>query len=199
MATENLSSEFVSGNLLFKPRSGTTGYAGRTVSDATVSGPFGAMMFANTAASSALTASSTETTFSTGTVTLPANNLGAGSVIRFRAQVIATATNSTDTLTVKVKIGSTVIATTGAVDVANNDIAYIEGCLIVRTAGASGTAVATGVVGLGAEGTVTAKPFKLASTTLDTTAAQAVTVSGQWSTTSGSNSCRLDVFTVELF
>ena len=145
------------------------------------------------AASTALTASSTETNFDNSVLTIPANTLRVGDVIRVRAQGIATATNSTDTLTGKIKIGSTTVVSTGAVDVANNDIFYLEADIVIRTIGASGTLVAAGAAAIGVEGTVTSKPAKLASTTVDTTAAQTLAVSGQWSTTSASNSCRLDV------
>ncbi len=150
------------------------------------------------AASTALTASSTETNFDNSVLTIPANGLRPGDVVRVRAQGIATATNSTDTLTAKIKLGSTTVVSTGAVDVANNDIFYLEADIVVRTTGASGTAVATGVAAIGVEGTVTSKPAKLASTTVDTTAAITLAVSGQWSTTSGSNSCRLDVCNWEI-
>lgn len=145
------------------------------------------------AASTALTASSTETNFDNSVLTIPANTLRAGDVIRVRVQGICTATNSTDTFTGKIKLGSTAVISTGAVDVANNDIFYFDAEIVVRTTGASGTVVAAGVQALGAEGTVTAKPAKLASTTVDTTAAVTLAISGQWSTTNAGNSCRLDV------
>jgi len=145
------------------------------------------------AASTALTASSTETNFDNSIVTIPANTLRAGDVIRIRAQGICTATNSTDTFTGKIKLGSNVVLSTGAVDVANNDIFELVGDLVVRTIGATGTVVFSGAAALGAEGTVTSKPGKLASTTVDTTAALTFAVSGQWSTTNAGNSCRLDV------
>lgn len=146
------------------------------------------------AASTALTNSVTETIL--GTHSFAANELKAGDVIRVRAQGIATATNSTDTLTFKLKLGATVIVTTGAVDVANNDIGYIDFDIVIRTAGAAGTMVGTGAVALGVEGTVTAKPAKLASAAVDTTAALDLTVTGTWSVANAGNSCRLDVLNV---
>ena len=145
------------------------------------------------AASTALTASNTETNFDNSIVTIPANGLRVGDVIRVRAQGICTATNSTDTFTGRVKLGNNAVVSTGAVDVANNDIFYLEADIVVRTIGATGTVVAAGVAALGAEGTVTSKPAKLASTTVDTTAAITFAISGQWSTTAAGNSCRLDV------
>ena len=149
-------------------------------------------------ASTALTASNAETNFDNSDVTIPANTLRVGDVIRVRAQGICTATNSTDTFTGKIKLGSNVVLSTGAVDVANNDIFYLEADVVVRTIGSSGTVVAAGVQALGAEGTVTAKPGKLASATADTTGALTIAVSGQWSTTSAGNSCRLDVCNIEI-
>lgn len=149
------------------------------------------------AASSAVTNTNTETAFSNGSVTIPANTLKVGDVIRVRAQGIATATNSTDTLTVRLMIGTDAVATTGAVDVANNDIFLIDATIVVRTIGASGTYTATGTVSLGASGTVTAKAFFLASTAIDTTAAQTLAVKATWSVASASNSVRMDVFLVE--
>lgn len=156
----------------------------------------GAIASAAVAASAAVTNTTTETAFDQS-FTFDANTLKVGDIIRIRAQAIATATNSTDTLNLKLKIGSTIIAATGAVDVANNDIGYIDVDLVVRTVGASGTFVAAGVVALGAAGTVTTKATNLASTTIDTTATQQVTVTATWSVASASNSCRLDVLNVQ--
>lgn len=158
----------------------------------------GSMSLVAAAASTALTNSTTETNFDNSTLTIPANSLNVGDVIRVRAQLIATATNSTDTLNMKLKLGSTSVIATGAVDVANNDIGYIDADIVVRTIGASGTMVATGVAALGVEGTVTAKPAKLASTTVDTTAALTLAVSGTWSVANAGNSCRLDVCNVQI-
>lgn len=153
---------------------------------------------ANTvAASSAVSNTTTETAFSNGTVTIPKNTLKVGDTIRVRAQGIATATNSTDTLTVKLKLGSTVVVTTGAVDVADNDIFVIEAWLTIRTIGASGTFVASGAVSLGASGTVTRKAVFLASTAIDTTADNTLTVTATWSAASSSNSVRMDALTIE--
>jgi hypothetical protein len=153
--------------------------------------------YTSVAASAAVTNTTTETAFDKS-YTFAANALKAGDVIRVRAQVIATATNSTDTLTLKLLIGTTTVVATAAVDVANNDIGYIDALIVIRTAGASGTLVATGIQGLGVEATATGKPFKLASTAVDTTAAQAITVSATWSVANAGNSCRLDVLNVEI-
>lgn len=157
------------------------------------------LVYSAVAASAAVSNTVTETDFDKS-VTLPAGTLKAGDVVRVRAQATPTAGNSTNTLNLKLKIGSTVVLATGAVDVTDGggDVGYIEADVVVRTAGASGTMVAAGVTALGVPGTVTAKPNFLASTALDTTAAQAVKVSATWSVANAGNSCRLDVLNVQI-
>jgi hypothetical protein len=149
------------------------------------------------AASTAVTNTTTEAAFDNANVTIAANTLRAGDVIRLRGQGIATATNSTDTLTVQVYVGSTSIATTGAVDVANNDIFRYDIRVIFRTVGASGTMVVEGTVALGAAATVTDKNVFKASTAVDTTAAIVLSVKATWSVANAGNSVRQDVATVE--
>lgn len=153
--------------------------------------------YVSVAASAAISNTVTQTAFDKS-VSLAANTLKPGSRIRVRGQVIATSTNSTDTLDLTLRLGTTDLIATGAVDVGNNDIGYIDAELVVRTIGASGTVVGVAHTALGAPGTVTAKPKALASTTIDTTAAQSVNITATWSVASASNSCRLDVMTVEV-
>jgi predicted RecA/RadA family phage recombinase len=134
-------------------------------------------------------------------VTIPANRLKRGDVIRVRGQGIVTSQNAADTLTVQLKLGGTAgvqIATTGAVDPATNDLFYFEADLVVRTVGMAGTIVATGLQALGTPGTVTGKPFLKASTVVDTTITQDLVVTATWSAASASNNVRLDVLDVEL-
>lgn len=151
------------------------------------------------AAGTALTASSTETAL--GSAVIPPDFLERGSVVRIRWQGIATATNATDTLTVRAYIGGiggTTLFTHTATDVANNDVFSGEYELVIRTIGSSGTMVGFGwAKGVpAAEGTATFRDDILASTTINTTVAQAITISGQWSSTSAGNSCRLDILNV---
>jgi len=154
------------------------------------------LLYDNVAASAAVTNTTTETDFDKS-YSIPANTLKAGDVIRVTAQVIATATNSTDTLAIKLKLGSTVLATSGALDVANDDICVVAATIVIRTAGASGTLVACGFITIGVEGTSTVKAFKLASTAVDTTVAQVLKASATWSVANAGNSCRLDVLAIE--
>lgn len=160
----------------------------------------GTTAYVMTAAGTALSNTTTETAL--GSYTIPANRLSVGSVIRIRYQGIATATNSTDTLAVKLYIGGlsgTALISAAAIDVANNDLFGGEFTVVVRTIGASGTIVGYGTYKTtAAEGTATIKDDFLASTTLDTTASKDITVSGTWSVASASNSCRLDILNVEI-
>ena len=156
----------------------------------------GGCLYSSIAASTALTNSTTATAMDS--YTIAADVLRAGDVLEFFAQGIATATNSTDTLQVQVKIGSSVLADTDALDVADNAVWVIWGHLTIRTDGPSGTLVAGGFVNIGVNGTTTTKMDILASTAVDTTATQAVTVVGTWSVASASNSCRNDLFVLKL-
>lgn len=160
----------------------------------------GTTAYAMVAAGTALTNTTTETAL--GAYTIPANRLSVGSVIRVYYQGIATATNSTDTLAVKLYIGGlsgTALISAAAVDVADNDLFFGTCMIVVRTIGSSGTIVAHGTYKTtAAEGTATIKDDVLASTTLNTTVTKDITVSGTWSVASASNSCRLDILTVEI-
>lgn len=161
-----------------------------------------AVAFTNTAASTAVTNTTTETLFDQF-CTIPAKHLQPGQLIKIRYQGIATATNSTDTLTIKLYIGGltgTALISHAATDVANNDVFQGEYELIIRTIGASGTMVGVGTYKSvpAAEGTMTIKDDILASTTIDTTTSKVIGVSAQWSVANAGNSCRLDFLRVEL-
>lgn len=157
------------------------------------------LLHALTTAGTALTASSTETVLASHT--LKAYSLQPGKVYRLHAAVLATATNSTDTLTVKVRVGpttltGTVCASTGAVDVANSDVAVADLHLVVRDADSSSVVLVSGSASiLGAEGTATMRAA-FESLALDNAADQLVEVTGQWSSTNAGNSCRADAFLI---
>lgn len=154
-------------------------------------------VYNSVAASAAVTNDAAETAFDKS-YQFGANQLKVGDQIRVRAQAIPTATNATNTLNLKLKIGTTIICATGAVDVANSDVGYIEAVLTIRSIGATGKFVANGSTSLGVPGTVTAKPFFLGETTVDTTAAQTITVTATWSVADPGNSVRLDALTIDL-
>lgn len=155
----------------------------------------GGVVYSDVAASTAVSNTTTATKFDKS-YTFAANTLQAGDVIRVTAEAFASATNSTDTLTLELMIGSTVVASTGAIDVANSDSFTFMSDIVIRTIGASGTLVATTVVNT-ATGNATFKSIILGSTAVDTTATQQVAVRATWSVASASNSVRLDVLDIQ--
>jgi hypothetical protein len=163
----------------------------------------GGVVYRNTAASTAHSNTTTEALFDTQ-YSVPANTFQVGSIFKVRYQGIATATNSTDTLTIKLYIGGlsgTALLVGTATDVANDNIFAGEYTGIIRTVGASGTFVGYGTHtnAPAASGTAVHDITEInASTTIDTTAAQVIGVGADWSVASSSNSCRLDMMIVEL-
>jgi hypothetical protein len=160
------------------------------------------VVYTNTAASTAISNTTAQTLFDTQ-YSIPANSLRAGQRIKIKYQGIATATNSTDTLAIGLYIGGLsgiALLAHAATDVANNNVFSGEYELIVRTVGASGTIVGcgTGKSVPAAEGTATYKDDILASTAIDTTAAQVIGVAATWSVANAGNSVRLDVLSVEI-
>lgn len=150
-----------------------------------------------TAPSATVTNTVAETTFSNGTVTIPKNSVKAGDMVRIRGQVAIPSTNATDTLTIKIYLGATLVATLPALDVANSDIATFEVTLIFRTVGAAGTVYGFGSYTFGPTATATTKAFTLAQTAVDTTADQAITVTATWSVANAGNQAALQALAVE--
>lgn len=163
----------------------------------------GGVVYRNVAASTAHANSTTEALFDTQ-YSVPANTFRPGSIFKVRYQGIATSTNSTDTLTVKLYIGGlagTALLVGTATDVANDNIFAGEYTGIIRTVGASGTFVGYGTHtnAPAASGTAVHDITEInASTTIDTTVAQVIGVGVDWSVASASNSCRLDMMIVEI-
>lgn len=152
----------------------------------------GGTLYEITAASTAISNTGSETAFSNGSYTIPANTLKAGDVVRIKGRVTVTAQNSTNTNNVKVYLGSTAILDAGAVSLAASDVVVFDFSLTFRTVGASGTVVGSGWFAAGTPGTVTQKAVQLASTSVDTTVTQAITVKDTQSAASAGNSARLD-------
>lgn len=152
-----------------------------------------------TAASTAVSNTASETALDNSACTIPANSLRPGDVIKIKTQGIATATNAADTLTINVKLGSATLYQFAANDVVNNDIWNGEVTMVVRSIGASGSAVVDviGTLDVDADKDPAIASFK-AATTIDTTGDLAITVTATWSAASSSNSCRADIFIVTL-
>lgn len=132
-----------------------------------------------------------------GQYVLPANSLHVGDIIHIRARGTTLAVNSTNTMVYTLKIGATTIIATAAVNGSANDVALFDVYLQIRTIGATGTFVASGTYSFGTPGTATAFPFLLASTAIDTTATQTITVNGTNSVSNAGNQYRLDELQVD--
>lgn len=171
--------------------------------DNAVLGWQGGVVYRSLARSTVHSDTTTEALFDTQ-YSIPANTLKAGSVIKVRFQGIATSTNSTDTLTIKLYIGGltgTAILTGTATNATNDDIFTGEATITVRTAGASGTMVAIASGNIVPAATRVAVPvFQITgSTTLDTTAAQVIGVGADWSVAHADNDAYLDIMVVEIY
>jgi len=153
------------------------------------------LIYATTADSAAITNTITETAFDKS-VTIDGNELQVGDVIHVRLEGIATVTNSTDTLTVKLYFGTEEIVTTGALDVADNDIFFIDAHIVVTALGAGGAVRGAGVVSIGVPGTATAKPFRKASASEALNVDVPIVAKATWSVAHVNNSCKLEVMNV---
>lgn len=156
------------------------------------------------AAGTAVTASSTETVGSY--VAIPAGTFANGKQIRVNGHARATATNSTDTLTVKAYshtaaaiASGTELATSGAVDAANDDVVTCELVFSPRSAAgsSSGSIVVSGFFSaVGAEGTVTTRAVHQVLSSIDFNAVLYVGLTLKWSTTSSGNSAQVEALDV---
>lgn len=131
----------------------------------------------------------TETTLvgsGVGSMTLPANFLTVGRVLKVRVWGVHSATGA-PTIRIKVKVGGTAILDTTAVT-SNNDTNtafQVEAWITCRTTGGTGT-----IIGQGKYEEISHAAFPMsatATTTVDTTATQAVDVSLTWGTAAAGN------------
>jgi hypothetical protein len=162
----------------------------------------------NVASGTALASSTTLTDVSPAPqLTFPANFLQPGMVIRVKAAGTFSNT-STPTLLLGVYYGGvagTALAATSAITTttgATNWQWTVEYFGRVRTIGSSGTIMGFGAVDLGTSLTaVTHRPIPetaLATVTIDTTAAKAITLGAQWGTNSASNTLTCVHFDVDI-
>ncbi len=142
---------------------------------------------------SALTNTVTETTLDS--LTLPVNTIKeVGDELILEGSINVTSGNSTDTLTPKVKLGSLVLSTGGAADVANSgDVLHWRVVLFFRAVGASGKAVVKSAE-FSYSGGALAPTSAQGELSIDTTATQLAAVRGTWSNASASNSCKSQAF-----
>lgn len=154
------------------------------------------LLYASVADSAEISNTVTETAFDKS-ITIDGTSLKVGDVLEILAAATLNSTNATDTLTLRLKVGTETIIATAAVDVADGDVGYIHAFVTVRAVGASGALQGSGVQGLGVPGTVTAKPFVKAQAAEDLSGGTAVTVTAEWSVANAGNKVELTQLAVK--
>lgn len=146
----------------------------------------------NTVASTAA-----ETAF-TSSYTVGANTLSVGSVIRIKLFGVYSTALVAPTLAIKVKVGGTLVLTTGTISTlvgSDTNVGWtLEGALVVTAIGASGTLECQGLAELDTAAT-TGLLVNMTNTaavgSIDTTVGEAITVTATWGTSSASNTITL--------
>lgn len=136
-------------------------------------------LYSAVADSTAISNTAVETAFDLS-YTIPANSLNVGDVLHIRA-VGSCVTNSTDTLVIKLYIGSQEVIATGTIDAASGDGFVIDAFVTIRTIGTSGTYVAGGLTSIETPGAAAGaadipSSDYLGSTAINTTTTNAITV-----------------------
>jgi hypothetical protein len=124
-----------------------------------------------------------------GSLTLPAHFFIAGRTLKIRGMGYNSSTSS-PTIRIRVKIGSTVVCDTTAVTSNNetNGLMEYNAMITCRTTGSSGTVFAQGFFHQFGAIDSMKQMVNIATTTIDTTLAQAVSVTVEWGVANPSNS-----------
>lgn len=137
----------------------------------------------------------TETAFAT-TYTEPLANLETGDILEILATATVNDNNSTDTLAIKLKVGTEVIVAPAAFDAADGDIVQIHAFVRIDNPGASATLTAHGSYVAGVPGTAVPTPFTKASAAEDLSSGAAITLTATWSVAHVDNEVELTDLTV---
>ena len=117
--------------------------------------------------------------------------------VKWKALLTTPTHNAADTWTVNIKLGSTTLYTSGAVDVAANSMLSAEGYFIIRTVGTGGT-MASYAQGWDSVGDDKKASGTGAMAAIDTTAAAVLSATGTCSSAHASMDIRLVSFCAEL-
>lgn len=155
------------------------------------------LIYSATADSDDVENTTTETAFSNASKTIDGSTLQVGDVIEVIGQVLCTDSNSTDTLNVKLYVGTEEIVATGAVDASDDDILQIHAFITIRSTGASGTLAATGTFSpLAAAGSCTTEAFSKSQATEDISGDVAIAMKATWSVAHADNECECENFVI---
>jgi hypothetical protein len=162
-------------------------------------------LFAQTANSTAITNTTTETSLingGVGTLTVPANGFTVGDSFRLDMGGVMSAQNN-NTITIRLKSGSVSFGDSGAMVMPSitNQVWYLTTTFTVRSIGASGVA---SIVALSqfhilklASGTQQGFAWNTVnSTTFDTTISNTLGITVQWESANANNSIYSDIFTI---
>jgi hypothetical protein len=162
-------------------------------------------VYANTSAGTAVSNTTTETNLLSG-YTIAANDCVPGRTYRVTAKGIYGTAGTAPTLNIKLKLGTTVLATTGATTTkasTTNRQWMLSADVICITTGASGSVEAAGsfvyttAANAAASSDVHWEMANTATVTVDTTTAQALTISAQWGTANASNTITVRQLIIE--
>jgi hypothetical protein len=166
-------------------------------------GPIGAGLFAQTANSTIVTGTTTETTLingGVGTLTVPANAFAVGASYRAVMAGILNAANN-QTIRIKVKAGSVILLDSGAQPITNitNDVFSLNVDFTIRQLGTAGVA---SIVSLGtfhytktSNASIQGFSFNVVNnTTFNTTISNTLDITVQWGSNNAGNSIYSDIF-----
>jgi len=141
----------------------------------------------------------TDVATSFGGVVLPAGALTVGTLVRVTAIGSITNQNGTDTLGIKLRLGSTDLVTISPRDPATADVFHVQAEILVRVDGASGSLRTLGHQLFTAPASYAANEVvSIAGTAVDTTVANTLFLEGTWSAVSANNIARLDAMSIEI-
>ena len=182
-----------------------SGYETRSITGQQIisAGSYG--LYTQTAASTPVTNTTTETSLldgGVGTLTVPANGFKVGDSFHAILTGHISAVNN-HTLTLRIKSGSVVLATTGSITMAGTTSRHwkLEVYFTVRTLGASGVAsIATGGTFMYTKNASTnfeGTNFSTETTTgFDTTISNTLSITAQWGTANAGDSIYSEIFTL---
>ena len=183
--------------------SGTAGVSGTSGTSPTVPGSISYGLFAQTANSTIITNTTTESSLingGVGTLSVPANGFSVGDSFRAVFGGLVTSTNN-QTIRIRVKSGSVIFLDSGDQPITNitNNVFTLNVDFTIRQLGAAGVA---SIVTLGGfhytktvNGVVEGFAFNTVnSTTFDTTISNTLEVTVQWGAASAGNSIYSDIF-----
>lgn len=156
--------------------------------------------------STAIANTTTETVFSTGSVTIPANSAIVGRTYRITAGgKLSTLSSAPGTLTFNIRWGGAntdpLLVQFGPSSTLNTSLSssgwFLHALVTVRTIGVTGTAAGTGAAHFSSSGAATLFDSQAGTTTINTTASIPLSLFAKWSVANAANTITLENFLAE--